>query len=178
MKNYLIVSLFAFLTIAGCSSTKHDVKANNSPQLVTPLPAPSATTQSASETNMTATKTTKLDDPLNDPTNVLAKRSVYFEYDQSIIKDEYVTLIEAHGKYLSKHPERRLVIQGNTDERGGSEYNLALGQRRADAVKKMLQIYGASDSQLEAISFGKEKPKASGSGESVWAENRRADLAY
>jgi peptidoglycan-associated lipoprotein len=117
-------------------------------------------------------------DPLTDSSSILSKRSVYFDYDSSNVKTESVALIEAHGKYLAIHQERRVVIQGNTDERGGSEYNVALGQKRAEAVRGLLVIYGAKESQLEAVSFGKEKPRASGSNEAAWAENRRVDLAY
>ncbi len=125
-----------------------------------------------------AGKSSKAADPLDDPASVLAKRSIYFDLDSYIVKDEFNSLIEAHGKYLASHPNRKVIIQGNTDERGGSEYNLALGQKRAEAVRRALAAAGAKDSQMEAISFGKEKPKAQGSNEAAWAENRRADLAY
>lgn len=117
-------------------------------------------------------------DPLNDPKGVLAKRSVYFDFDSFIVKDEFKPLVGAHAKYLASNKGRKIVIQGNTDERGGREYNLALGQKRAEAVRKSLSVLGVSDSQMEAVSFGKEKPKATGSDEAAWAENRRADLVY
>jgi peptidoglycan-associated lipoprotein len=117
-------------------------------------------------------------DPLNDPSNILYKRSVYFDYDQYSVKEEYRALVEAHGKFLAANPNRKVTIQGNTDERGGSEYNLALGQKRAEAVRRAMALAGARDSQMEAVSFGKEKPKASGSDEAAWAENRRDDIAY
>ncbi len=123
-------------------------------------------------------KSAKVTDPLDDPSSVLAQRSVYFDLDKYDVKAEFTPLIEAHGKYLASHPNRKVIIQGNTDERGGSEYNLALRQKRAEAVRRALLAAGAKDSQLEAVSFGKEKPKATGSNEAAWAENRRADLAY
>ncbi len=122
--------------------------------------------------------TTGSTDPLNDPKGILAKRSVYFDYDSFIVKDEFKPVVEAHAKYLATNKGRKIVIQGNTDERGGREYNLALGQKRAEAVRKSLTLLGVSDAQMEAVSFGKEKPKATGSDEAAWAENRRADLAY
>jgi peptidoglycan-associated lipoprotein len=125
-----------------------------------------------------AGKNAKATDPLDDPASVLAKRSVYFDLDKYDIKDEFKPVIEAHGKYLASHPNRKVIIQGNTDERGGSEYNLALGQKRAESVRRALAAAGAQDGQMEAVSFGKEKPKATGSNEAAWAENRRADLAY
>ena len=117
-------------------------------------------------------------DPLKDPANILSKRSVYFDYDSNAVKDEYRPVISAHAKYLSQNRSRRVRIEGNTDERGSREYNLALGQRRADAVKQMMELSGASGSQIETLSFGEEKPKATGSDESSWAENRRADIRY
>lgn len=117
-------------------------------------------------------------DPLNDVAGILSKRSVYFDFDSYIIKDEFKAIVEAHSQYLTTHTDRKVVIQGNTDERGGSEYNLALGQKRAEAVRRALSLLGVSDTQMEAVSFGKEKPKALGSNEAAWAENRRADLAY
>jgi peptidoglycan-associated lipoprotein len=94
------------------------------------------------------------------------------------VKDEFKPVIEAHSQYLIKNTDRKIVIQGNTDERGGSEYNLALGQKRAEAVRRALNLLGVADSQIEAVSFGKEKPKATGSNEAAWAENRRADIVY
>lgn len=117
-------------------------------------------------------------DPLSDPSSILAKRSVYFDLDSYVVKDEYKTVMDAHGKYLASRPDRKVLIQGNTDERGGSEYNLALGQKRADAVRRALALRGVPESQMEAVSFGKEKPKAMGSNEEAWRENRRADIAY
>jgi peptidoglycan-associated lipoprotein len=117
-------------------------------------------------------------DPLNDPQGVLAKRSIYFDLDSYTVKDEFKSVVENHARYLIAHTDRKVVIQGNTDERGGSEYNLALGQKRAEAVRRAMVLLGVSDSQIEAVSFGKEKPKALGSDEAAYAENRRADIAY
>jgi len=109
---------------------------------------------------------------------VLSKRSVYFDYDSYAVKDEYKPLIEAHGKYLQTTRTARMTIQGNADERGSREYNIALGQRRADTVKRMMLLYGATDAQVETVSFGKEKPKNPGHDEGAWAENRRDDVVY
>jgi peptidoglycan-associated lipoprotein len=117
-------------------------------------------------------------DPLNDPQGVLAKRSIYFDLDSYTVKDEFKSVVENHARYLVAHKDRKVVVQGNTDERGGSEYNLALGQKRAEAVRRALVLLGVSDSQIEAVSFGKEKPKALGSDDAAYAENRRADIAY
>jgi peptidoglycan-associated lipoprotein len=117
-------------------------------------------------------------DALNDPKGVLANRSVYFDFDSYVVRDDGKTVVENHSAYLGKNKQRKVLIQGNTDERGGSEYNLALGQKRAEAVRKSMTALGVSDSQLEAVSLGKEKPKAEGHDEAAWAENRRADIVY
>ncbi len=117
-------------------------------------------------------------DPLNDPKGVLANRSVYFDFDSYVVRDDGKAVVENHSAYLTKHGNRKILIQGNTDERGGTEYNLALGQKRAEAVRKSMAALGVSDGQMEAVSLGKEKPKATGHDEAAWAENRRADIVY
>jgi peptidoglycan-associated lipoprotein len=117
-------------------------------------------------------------DPLNDLKGVLANRSVYFDFDSYVVRDDGKAVVENHSGYLNKNKSRKILIQGNTDERGGTEYNLALGQKRAEAVRKAMAALGVSDSQMEAVSLGKEKPKAMGSNEAAWAENRRADIVY
>lgn len=105
-------------------------------------------------------------------------RIVYFDYDSYTLKPEYQSLIDGHARFLKANPQRRISIEGHTDERGGREYNLALGQKRSEAVRRALNLLGISDNQVEAVSFGKEKPAAQGSGESVWAQNRRAEITY
>src|SRR5690606_1471029 len=116
--------------------------------------------------------------PLKDPSNILSKRSVYFDYDSAVVNEEYKPVVTAHARYLSDNRGRRVVIQGNTDERGSREYNLALGQRRAESVKKMMMLLGAANNQIETVSFGEEKPVEMGSDEAAWAKNRRADIVY
>lgn len=116
--------------------------------------------------------------PLKDPNNILSKRSVFFDYDSNAVKDEFKPMITAHSKFLTDNRGRKIVIQGNTDERGSREYNLALGQRRADSVKRMMMLLGVTDGQVESVSFGEEKPRAAGTDEKSFAENRRADIVY
>jgi peptidoglycan-associated lipoprotein len=106
------------------------------------------------------------------------KKSVYFGFDEYTVQTKYQKMLSAHASYLKANPKQKIIIQGNTDERGTAEYNLALGQRRSDAVRKSLNLMGVSDDQMEAVSFGKEKPKAEGDTEAAWAENRRADIVY
>ncbi|AJP47611.1 peptidoglycan-binding protein [Rugosibacter aromaticivorans] len=115
---------------------------------------------------------------LKDPRSPLSKRSIYFDYDSYVVKDEYQTLLATHGKFLAANPNMKMLIQGNADERGSREYNLALGQKRAEAIKKSLSLLGTREDQLEAVSLGKEKPTCSEFTEECWAKNRRGDMLY
>ncbi len=117
-------------------------------------------------------------DPLNDPASPLAKRSIFFDFDSFVIREDFRGTVEAHARYLLSNPTRRVVIQGNTDERGSREYNLALGQKRSEAVRRAMSALGVPESQMEAVSFGEERPRATGTDEAAFAENRRADLVY
>jgi len=175
----------ATMLFAACSSVKLDSAAPVEERNGTPVTAGtndkgSANTNAVSTDNAASKSdsTKSADEALNDPASILAKRSVYFDLDSYVVKDEFKPVVEAHAKYLIAHTDRKVIIQGNTDERGGSEYNLALGQKRAEAVRRALAVLGVSDAQLEAVSFGKEKPKAAGSNEAAWAENRRSDIVY
>jgi peptidoglycan-associated lipoprotein len=116
--------------------------------------------------------------PLNDPSNILSKRSVYYEFDKYAVTPEYRPIVEAHAAYIKAHPAASVVIEGNCDERGSREYNLALGQRRSEAVKSMMVMAGTPERQIESVSFGEEKPKALGHDEDAWAQNRRSDVQY
>jgi len=116
--------------------------------------------------------------PLKDPSNILSKRSIYYEFDKYDIKDDDKPIVDAHAKYLREHPDAKVLIQGNTDERGSREYNIGLGQRRADGVRRLLILLGVKEDQIEAVSLGEEKPKAQGSSEEAYAENRRSDILY
>jgi peptidoglycan-associated lipoprotein len=164
----LIIS--STLVLAACGSS---VKLDDKAAVEERTPVPTASTADPRSVNTVNTGSV---DPLTQ--GVLAKRSVYFDYDSYIVKDEFKPVVEAHSKFLGANKARKIVIQGNTDERGGREYNLALGQKRAEAVRKSLSLLGVPESQMEAVSFGKEKPKATGSDEASWAENRRADIVY
>ncbi|AUL98803.1 MAG TPA: peptidoglycan-associated lipoprotein Pal [Pseudothauera hydrothermalis] len=115
---------------------------------------------------------------LTDPNNILSKRSVYFDFDSFVIKPEFNKLIEAHARFLVQNPQMKMLIQGNTDERGSREYNLALGQKRADAIRRALTLLGVSESQIESVSLGEEKPRCTESNEACFAQNRRGDMLY
>jgi len=116
--------------------------------------------------------------PLDDPNSALSRRSVFYDFDHSDIKAEFRGLVEAHARYLRDNPNARVTVEGNCDERGSREYNVALGQRRSEGVKKAMQLLGARDQQIEAVSFGEEKPKATGHDEAAWTQNRRSDINY
>ena len=115
---------------------------------------------------------------LKDPNSPLSKRSIFYDLDQFDVKDEYRSLVEAHARYLRENPSARMLIQGNTDERGSREYNVSLGQRRSDGVKRMMVLLGARDEQIESVSLGEEKPQSDGHSEEAWSKNRRSDILY
>jgi peptidoglycan-associated lipoprotein len=117
-------------------------------------------------------------DPLKDPKNILSQRSIFYDLDKYDVRDEYRALVEAHARYLRENPGKRMLIQGNTDERGSREYNVGLGQRRSDGVKRMLTLLGARDNQVESVSLGEEKPQNDGHNEAAWSKNRRSDILY
>ena len=155
--------------LAGCATQSSQ---ESSPA---PAPAPSAMSttpgaRSAPGTSVAGVRTSGKSMP--------EAHSVYYDYDRSDIKSEDVKLIEAHAQYLREHTDLKVKVEGNADERGSAEYNLALGQRRADAVQKRMTILGIPSDRIETVSFGKEKPKVRGHDESSWSENRRSDIVY
>jgi len=118
------------------------------------------------------------DRPWDDPSSPLYRRTIYFDYDSSEIRSEFVPLLQTHAGYLASHPGTRLTLEGHTDERGTREYNLALGDERAQTVQRFLLAEGVRSDQLTTLSFGEEKPAAFEHGESAWSQNRRVELAY
>jgi peptidoglycan-associated lipoprotein len=176
----------ALAALAACSSVKLDENSSGAPidnrsgsaSTTSTPPGGSADTAAAPGPRQITPVEIARKDPLDDPAGALARRSIYFDFDQYVIKDEFKATLEAHARYLIANRNRRVVIQGNTDERGSREYNLALGQKRSEAVRKALVALGVPDGQLEAVSLGEEKPRASGGDDAAMAENRRADLAY
>lgn len=171
----LIATLTAAILLGACSSTPVSPATKAAAPVVSPAIVVAPAAKPASPTPVVSAPIAAYLDPASP---LSQKRSIYFDFDQSNVKPDYAPLLELHGKYLATHPNVAIKVQGNTDEQGGAEYNLALGQRRAEAVTKALKVFGVKDSQLEAVSFGKEKPKATSHDESAHAQNRRADLAY
>ena len=166
------LAVFASLFLAGCAS---DVKLEDKAAPVenrSPLGANAgASTSGTSQSQVASVDLSKSDTGAASQAHV-----VYFDLDSYVVKDEYRPILEAQAKALSANRNKKLSVEGHTDERGGSEYNLALGQKRAQAVLKALTVLGASESQIEAVSFGKERPAVQGSDEAAWAKNRRAEI--
>ena len=162
--------------LARCASTpKEEPKAaveDRSPSVTVPEPPRVPTVQPV------APKGAQLPNVLKDPNNILSKRSIFYDFDKYDVKDEYKPLLQAHARYLSQNRGAKMLIQGNCDERGSREYNIALGQKRSDGVKKMLLLMGALESQIESVSLGEEKPRCTEKTEACWAQNRRGDMLY
>ncbi len=174
-----LIGLVAALLLAACSTTpKEPGGAPVDERNLTTTPPGAATSGAAGGSVAGTAQGARGTNPLKDPGSVLSKRSVYFDFDSYVIKDDYKALLEAHARYLQANRDARMTIEGNTDERGSREYNIALGQRRADAAKRMMLLSGATEAQIDTVSFGKEKPKNLGHDESAWAENRRDDIGY
>lgn len=161
----LVISIVLVNLLAACASQK--------PKETTSAPAPTSASVAAP-----ATSASTAVDALNDPKSILAGRSVFYPFDVSVVQDADKPLVQAHAKYLSENAARNVKLEGNCDERGSNEYNLGLGQRRADGVQKMLVLGGAKAAQLNSVSYGEEKARASGHDEASWSQNRRTDLNY
>jgi peptidoglycan-associated lipoprotein len=171
------------LLLAGCTTTQEEARTGaDGLQPLTTAPQSQAQPQplgrdAIAGVDLTAGKK-DAKSMLEDSHNILAKRSVYYEYDNFEIRDEYRGIVEAHAKHLRGNPDAKMLIQGNADERGSREYNLALGQRRSDSVKRMLLLLGANENQIESVSLGKEKPVCTDHAEACWQKNRRGDMRY
>ncbi|HEY1092946.1 MAG TPA: peptidoglycan-associated lipoprotein Pal [Burkholderiaceae bacterium] len=174
-KPQILLTLIAAAALAGCSTVGLD---DAPAKIETRTPQPTPPMQpSAAQPKPTATSTvTQVDIDAAQTAAVSNLRVVYFDYDSYAVKDEYRAVVEAHAKRLGLSPSVRLRLEGNTDERGGSEYNLALGQKRAEAVGKSLALLGVAANRYEAVSYGKEQPADAGHNEAAWAKNRRVEL--
>jgi len=184
MRNWIIVALVAAFVV-GCKSTETQPAAPIDEQ--TPAAAAAGAGAGAGGASTSGTGASGVSgtpagagamSPLKDPKSILSKRIVYFDFDSFAVKDEFRSVIDAHAKYLQANRSARMTLQGHADERGSREYNIALGQKRSDAVKKLMQLLGATEMQIETVSFGKEKPRDPGHDEAAWAENRRVEIVY
>lgn len=183
MKKFAIAAMVAFVLV-GCSSSPTtapvDDKSASTDPAAAAATAAGTTTRPATTGGVTGASTgaTTGSAMLRDPNNILSRREVFFEFDSFVVADKYKPMVEAHARYLVGNRTAKVTVQGHGDERGAREYNIALGQRRADAVKRMLTLLGVQDIQIETVSFGEEKPRNLGHDETAWAENRRADIVY
>lgn len=170
-----VVSVLAVLLAAGCSSTKLDQPAAVETRTPTDV---NAGASAGSNTGKPAAESTVKSVDLGAGATAPAGlgRVVYFDYDSFVVKDEFRPVVEGHAKFLGANKGKRIQIEGHTDERGSREYNLALGQKRAEAVQRSMLLVGAAEGQIEAVSFGEERPAVQGADESAWAKNRRAEL--
>jgi len=169
----IISSLVLAATLTACGS---GVKLNDVPVEDRTGQATQGDPSGASGRGVQPVQVEGADASLAGPANVA--KVIYFDFDSYVVKPEFQGVIEAHAKYLTANKGRKMAIEGHTDERGGREYNLALGQKRAEAVRRALGLLGVADAQVEAVSFGKEKPAVPGSDEEAMAKNRRAELSY
>lgn len=176
MKQFLLV-LGATALIAGCGSTVKldDVPVEDKAGTTVSPKGAEGTGTGVGKGGVASVDISKSTQPAALP---VGPRIVYFDYDSSVIKPEFQPVIEAHARYIKLNQGRKVAIEGHTDERGGREYNLALGQKRAEAVRTALGLLGVTDSQVEAVSFGKEKPAVQGSDDDAMARNRRAEISY
>ena len=175
MMKRVFLGLMMALVLAGCSSVKlDDVPVED--KGASTVPAQPGGGGPTTESRVAPVAADSASSTAAGPANVA--RIIYFDYDSYVVKPEFQSLIEAHARFLRANPARRVVVEGHTDERGGREYNLALGQRRSEAVRRALGLLGVADAQVEAVSFGKEKPAVPGADEESWARNRRAEIAY
>ncbi|QPK63755.1 peptidoglycan-associated lipoprotein Pal [Methylomonas sp. LL1] len=187
-KTYLALAMSAIL-ISGCSSTEEEGSLTDAAQ------GTDASTSGYSDGSMSGSQIgsgngyntgsgygsgsgANLGPEFSDPNNPLSKQTIYFELDSSQVKQEFVPVVAAHAQYLASHPNQHVILSGHADERGSSEYNIALGEQRAKSVERMMRSQGVTAGQLEIVSYGEEKPAVSGGGESAWQMNRRVEVGY
>ncbi|MBI1194790.1 MAG: peptidoglycan-associated lipoprotein Pal [Gammaproteobacteria bacterium] len=181
MKKRILGLAIVLFALGGCASEPKSTSTESTQpvaaETTTTAPAETGTTSSAESSGLGAVAPMQMD-PLDDPSSPLAQRVVYFDFDKSVIRAEFRDQIVAHGEYLANHPSTQLRLEGHCDERGTRAYNLALGERRAKAVRDLLLLTGASTSQIETISYGEERPAVEGHNEEAWAKNRRVVFDY
>jgi peptidoglycan-associated lipoprotein len=173
---FLAVAVAVAVAAAGCSSVPLDDVPVEDKSATAVTPGQPGGPGSGSQSSVAPVAADAVAGTAAGPANVA--RIIYFDYDSYVIKPQFQTLLDSHARFLKANNVRRVSIEGHTDERGGREYNLALGQRRSEAVRRALGLLGVPDGQVEAVSFGKEKPAAMGSDEAAWSQNRRAEIVY
>ena len=176
MNRYIAAAATAAL-MAGCASTPPSTPASSTASGPSASAGTTARTPAASPARPAPAATADASGAAAGAVTAPGQRSIYFDYDSNVVKEEYTPVVRANAQYVAKRGAR-VTVEGNTDERGSREYNLALGQRRADAVKQRLTMLGVPAQQIESVSFGEEKPRSETGNEQAFAENRRADIVY
>lgn len=174
----LIIGMSLALLLSACASKDPVIETRVEDRSPPPSTTSTTTTPTTQGTQGQQPGTATGTDPLRDPRSPLSKRVIYFEYDQDSVKPEYAALVQAHAAYLSQNRNRRIRLEGHADERGSREYNMALGQRRSDAVRRATTVLGVGNERIETISFGEDKPRANGHDEAAWSQNRRVEILY
>ena len=169
MKNLVSISAFlaSLVLLAGCPSKKPDV--------LPPAPAPTTDTSGVVDPNATVGDP---DASMGPPGELLSKRVIYFDLDRSDIRADSQSIVASHAAYLAKTPNQKIRLEGHADERGSREYNIGLGERRGQSVRRALALQGVSETQLSTVSYGEERPAAAGSDEQAYALNRRVEIVY
>ncbi len=176
----LSIAACVLVLFAGCASkgpaTDVPVENRDTPATGTTSSAQPPTTQAMQGTPVIGNAMKS--DPLRDANNILSKRVIYFDYDKDSVRPEFAPVVQAHAKYLTENRSRKMRLEGHADERGSREYNMALGQRRAEAVRRASSVLGVTIDRVETVSFGEDKPRANGHDEAAWAQNRRVEIVY
>jgi peptidoglycan-associated lipoprotein len=168
----VLLVIFSIAFLAACEGTTGTTKDDST------LSGSSSSSSGSATTSATGSGSAWAGHPLDNPDSLLAKRTVYFDFDESVILDADRPILEAHAQYLSQNPGAAVTLEGHTDERGTREYNLALGEQRAISVRQFMSLLGASGQQMRTLSYGEERPAALGNNEEAWALNRRVVIVY
>lgn len=188
MRQALIVGAFTGLLLAGCAAQEETIDNQSEQEMSQQQPDQSSTMDSGmqgtpiadtgAEASMVNEEALSAQEMLDEPGSPLATRVIYFEYDSAKVSDDSLGVLEAHGNFIASNGNVSVRLEGHADERGSREYNVALGDRRAQSVRRILLFQGASSDQLDTISYGEEQPAALGHEESAWSQNRRVELVY
>lgn len=168
--NKIAAAVILSLTVAGCSTLGGKSGAG--------MGDGAAVSDAGSDTSAAGAGGEWRGNPLDNPSSPLAIRTIFFDYDESQIREDHRDVVVAHGRYLATNPTVTITVEGHADERGSREYNIALGERRANAVRNLMMAQGAADNQIHTVSYGEERPLMVGSDDDAWSQNRRAELLY
>jgi peptidoglycan-associated lipoprotein len=183
MKKILMTCLLSSLLMVGCASKDQGIENQTDPGVISGQQGTDATNGSAldgsdAQASVIADESLTVQEMLNEPDSPLSTRVIYFDYDSAKVSDDSLATLEAHGNFIASNGNVSVRLEGHADERGSREYNIALGDRRAQSVRRILLFQGASSDQLDTISYGEEQPAVLGHDDSAWSKNRRVELVY